>query len=118
MPSSAELVELFNRGEFGKLIARTFGGERGHVYPNQDADLLVVFPTEERVPSVQAIIDTATTFYVSKGYRVDERSRGEKTFELVVYFDLAEGCVNVTVTTPYSQDGAPYAVWITTNRVF
>lgn len=118
MASSTELVTMFNQGEFGKLIARTFGGERGHVYQNQDADLLVVFPTEERVPSIQAIIDAATPFYCSKGYKVEERSRGEKTFELLVYFDRTEGCVHVVVTTPYSQQGADHAVWITTNRIF
>lgn len=118
MASSQELVDLFNEGALGDLIAKEFGGEKGHTPPRKDADFLVVFSDAQRVPSLIGLITCIKTFYTEKGYSVDLVSSGGKTSVLLVYFNRDQGAVTVTITGPYSQEGAEHAVWVSSSNSF
>lgn len=118
MASSPELVQLFNDGALGDLIAREFGGEKGHTLPRKDADFLVTFSDAESVPSKVALTGCANRFFVEKGYSVELRSSGGKTIMFLVYFIRDQGAVTVTITSPYGQEGAEHAVWVSSVNSF
>lgn len=121
MPSSAELVNLFNDGSLGKLIATTFGGERKDVCNSEDADLIVEFLEKEDVPDIQTLVGCADTFYSGMGYTVSSDVVGSlpgSNGGFVVFFDRREGCVHVTMTIYYPHKGQRNSIRITSIRIF
>ena len=103
MASIKELVGLFNHGELGKLLARTFNGERGRVYPREDSDLIITFRSESETPSAEAIGQAVAKHFTGLGYVVIPDARqGMGCFQATVYAGSKEDfCVYVVVTTHY-----------------
>ena len=103
MASIKELVELFNSGAMGKLLASTFNGERGRVCPNEDSDVLVVFRSEAETPDIIRIKKVITDHYTKLGYRVEpNKLQSGNCFEAFVYWSSKEhGIIGIVVTTNY-----------------
>lgn len=114
MASITELVALFNNGELGKLLAREFNGERGHVHPNEDSDLIIVFESNEDTPSVDEINEVVTRHYSQLGYRVILDGYGAKNVIGCSFRsdDSDEYCVCVTISTSYPFNGKRSAMRI------
>ncbi|MDO8483007.1 MAG: hypothetical protein Q7S86_04280 [bacterium] len=103
MASIAELVRLFNDGELGKLIAREFRGERGHVNPNEDSDFLVVFKSDSETPAREAVAEVVTKHYTGLGYAVRPvRDSDKECFQAEIYKESdSRGFVHIVITTRY-----------------
>ena len=102
MASISELVQLFNTGELGKLLAREFNGERGHVNPNEDSDLLVVFESDASTPKVGAIAEVVIKHYCQLGYVVSPTiNTRDHCFEANISHESGGGFVAVVITTHY-----------------
>lgn len=76
MPSFEELVESNNRGDLGAMLAEQFGGERGRVYPRQDSEFIIRFPSKEQTPSVEQLRRAVVSFYEGLGYVVKMGAAG------------------------------------------
>ena len=105
MSSRKELIELFQNGELGQLLAREFQGQVGQTDKMKDSDFLVVFKSEEKTPDARMIAEKVTQFYTSKGYEVkpDENSDSNYFGALIFYHRNAREatCASVSVTTRY-----------------
>jgi hypothetical protein len=103
MASIAELVRLVNEGETGKLLAKTFHGERGSANPCEDSDVLVVFPSEAQTPEAKDIARVVTDHYTRKGYVVERnKHEGADCFEVLIFAEEKfNGAVAITITTKY-----------------
>jgi len=103
MPSNQELVEMFNRGELGKFLAERFNGERGRVFPREDSDFLVVFPSEEVTPEIDDLKTAVIELYERKGYYITITNCENDNLSALIHFnnDPAEGHVFITITTHF-----------------
>ncbi len=103
MASLKELVDLFNNGALGKMLAERFHGERGHVYPRQDSEFVIGFASEEATPSGEAIGIAVTEFYQGLGYVVKVlRYNDPDVFVANVYCPKENfGVILVNITTKY-----------------
>lgn len=106
MPSIAELVELTNQGEIGKLLAREFKGERGHTYPRQDSDLIITFASEEATPFTYAILKCVTKHFSRLGYSLSlHEPQSSDCLEATIFVEKdgrrEDGSIHVVITTHY-----------------
>ena len=91
MASNQELVQLFNKGELGRLLARELNGERGRVYPNEDSDLVITFESEAVTPSNYIIAITIERHFRGLGYTVLGECDGNNCYQAQV------SCVGVVM---------------------
>lgn len=102
MASIIQLVQLVTQGETGKLLARMFNGERGHVYQNEDSELIVVFKSEEETPEAPAILKAITAHYEKMGCRVEPYGGDADCIEAFIFPSTnEEGKIGIVVTTHY-----------------
>ncbi len=104
MASLPELVELFNQGSLGKMLAERFNGQRGYTFPNADSDLIVVFERMEDVPGVVAIRTAVKSHYEGMGYVIedDETTNDERIYCAHVFCgEKDRGYVQIFITTGY-----------------
>jgi len=105
MPSRNELIEIFQNGELGQLLAREFQGQIGQTDKMKDSDFLVVFKSEEKTPNAIMVAETVTQFYTSKGYEVKPDENSDSNYFAALIFhnrNVRETtCVSVIITTRY-----------------
>ncbi len=104
MASLRELVELFNQGSLGRMLAERFKGQRGYAFPNEDSDHIISFERMEDVPGVAAIRAAVKAHYEGKGYTVeeDDTSSGERIFcAFVFHGNKDQGYVQIFISTGY-----------------
>ncbi|MFA6554020.1 MAG: hypothetical protein WCS89_00760 [Candidatus Paceibacterota bacterium] len=123
MASFSELVELFEKGELGKLLASTFNGECGPVYRcNEDPELLVKFSIGQEAPQVDLLRMAIEKYYMRMGYfLVFNAVHNPNQLEFFVFFQSkGRGSVNVTITInnhPTPVIGQGYAILCSSLRV-
>jgi hypothetical protein len=119
MASSEELKKLFEEGKLGELLARKFKGKRGRTYPNKDLDFLVVFKSEQKTPTAEAIGKAVTKYYTSLGYEVEDGGiRDSKCFEAIISYDRSKSgacCVGLVITTRYPFNGKRASLRVSCN---
>ncbi|MBP6858792.1 MAG: hypothetical protein KBC33_03100 [Candidatus Pacebacteria bacterium] len=107
MASLMELVQLFKKGELGKLLARAFNAERGHVLEhNEDLELIVVFSAGATIPSVEDIARVVKSHFSGLGYRVHRTASHPDGFEAFVNVsdDPSPPCMHMVITTDCKFD--------------
>ena len=105
MVSMQELVELNNQGDLGKMLAMKFQGERGHLCPRKDADLMIGFKSKAETPGATIIGEAVMEHYTKLGYVVEpSKSHGAKgnCFEAKIIPDpRRHEFVHIVITTFY-----------------
>lgn len=114
-----ELVKLFNEGALSKFIAQRFKGERGHPYPCQDSEILVVFKSEAETPSAQTLKPAIIECYSDLGFSVTpSKEDGRDLFELTFRVEPDDvEVIHVVITTNYHFDQLHNALRITSNII-
>lgn len=116
MASLKGLVDSNNNGELGKMLAQKFNGECGRTYPRQDADLIIVFESEEKTPSAKDIEGAVTEFYTKLGYQVEKGDCPPDMFEAAVFCgEKVGGAIFVVISTNYPLDGTRNHLRVTTD---
>ena len=107
MATYDQLLSLLEKGEIGKLLAKKFSGERGRAYPNEDLDVLVVFPSEEQTPSAESIQRLLREHFTSLGYVFEDVPNARRdSVQAYVYLPgrKRDGMVSICITTNYPFD--------------
>jgi hypothetical protein len=110
------LKELFRTGTLGKLLTEQFNGKRGRVYPNEDAEFLIIFKSNEETPNGQEVREVVLRHYTELGFNVE--SDGEDSCQGFTFTTLdseANGkWIWVVISTNYPFDGHNSTLKITT----
>lgn len=90
MPSIDELVQFVHAGQTSMLIATAFEGERICVQRRfEDQDVHILFSSDDKVPSIEALAEIIERHYTRLSYVV-ERS-GERSTNLYDAFIYVAG---------------------------
>jgi len=108
MASAKALEALFNEGKLGELLVQAFGGTRGRVEDgNKDSDFLIVFESEAKTPSAEAIAKTVTEHYWTLGYDIEKVDTRNDCFEAFISYGRhrMNACVvGVIITALYPYE--------------
>ncbi len=99
MASSIDLIKLLENGGIGKFLAETFHGERGRVYPFQDGDVCIVFPSEAATPTIDHIFREFSGFISKLGYNIHTTFVGHKIASMGIFISKMTRIMLVVLTS-------------------